>query len=151
MPPQPNASPSLALAMQDLVFSWPGAARPVLEIPHFTIRPGERVFLSGPSGSGKSTLLALIAGILRPVRGSLVVQGVPCGKRPPCGKPPCACSNAWALPPGWRVRSRGFRWGSNSALRRRDRDNADKLNRYIAEEGLNKPLFRKTNLIKSMI
>jgi molybdate transport system ATP-binding protein len=31
--------------------------------------------ICGPSGSGKSTLLALIAGLLRPQRGSLVFQG----------------------------------------------------------------------------
>ncbi len=31
--------------------------------------------ICGPSGSGKSTLLALIAGLLRPQRGSIVFQG----------------------------------------------------------------------------
>jgi molybdate transport system ATP-binding protein len=31
--------------------------------------------LVGPSGSGKSTVVALIAGLLRPMRGSLCVDG----------------------------------------------------------------------------
>jgi putative ABC transport system ATP-binding protein len=47
----------------------------VLDIAHLSIRPGERVFVSGPSGSGKSTLLSLIAGILQPDHGSLAVNG----------------------------------------------------------------------------
>lgn len=37
------------------------------------ISPGESVALVGPSGSGKSTLLAVIAGLLRPSAGRLVV------------------------------------------------------------------------------
>jgi putative ABC transport system ATP-binding protein/lipoprotein-releasing system ATP-binding protein len=37
----------------------------------FTIRPGDRIALTGPSGSGKSTLLALIAGIDVPSGGRI--------------------------------------------------------------------------------
>jgi cell division transport system ATP-binding protein len=40
-----------------------------------TIGEGEMVFLMGHSGAGKSTLLKLIAGIERPTRGSVVVNG----------------------------------------------------------------------------
>jgi cell division transport system ATP-binding protein len=40
-----------------------------------TIGQGEMVFLMGHSGAGKSTLLKLIAGIERPTRGSVVVNG----------------------------------------------------------------------------
>lgn len=40
------------------------------------IARGEFLVLMGPSGSGKSTLLHLIAGIDRPTRGSLKVQGI---------------------------------------------------------------------------
>ncbi len=40
------------------------------------IAPGEFLVLMGPSGSGKSTLLHLIAGIDRPTRGELHVQGI---------------------------------------------------------------------------
>jgi ABC-type ATPase involved in cell division len=39
------------------------------------VRAGEFVVLSGPSGAGKSTLLRVIAGLLRPSAGRVVVSG----------------------------------------------------------------------------
>ena len=41
------------------------------------IDAGRFVALMGPSGSGKTTLLNLLAGIDRPTRGSLVIDGRP--------------------------------------------------------------------------
>jgi putative ABC transport system ATP-binding protein len=41
-----------------------------------TVAPGEFVAVIGPSGCGKSTLLNLVAGLDRPTRGTLVVEGV---------------------------------------------------------------------------
>ncbi|MDR1227775.1 MAG: ABC transporter ATP-binding protein [Azoarcus sp.] len=70
-----SSSAAFAVALRDVRFSWPGQSRPVLDIADLSIRPGERVFLSGPSGSGKSTLLGLIAGILRPDCGTIAVNG----------------------------------------------------------------------------
>jgi putative ABC transport system ATP-binding protein len=46
-----------------------------LAVPSLAIAAGERVAMVGPSGSGKTTLLHLIAGILRPSRGTIRVQG----------------------------------------------------------------------------
>jgi putative spermidine/putrescine transport system ATP-binding protein len=37
------------------------------------VRPGEFLTLLGPSGSGKTTLLMIIAGLIRPDRGSVEV------------------------------------------------------------------------------
>lgn len=66
----------VAALLEDVAFSWPGQQLSILNIPHFSLACGEKVFLSGPSGSGKSTLLSLVAGILRPDSGKIVINGV---------------------------------------------------------------------------
>lgn len=46
--------------------------RPILEIGHLGVAPGEIVGLSGPSGAGKTTLLSVAAGLSRPARGRVM-------------------------------------------------------------------------------
>lgn len=48
---------------------------PLVEIPNLEIFPGEIVAIAGPSGVGKSTLLKTIAGLIRPISGSIEVCG----------------------------------------------------------------------------
>lgn len=43
----------------------------------FDVARGEFIAIVGPSGCGKTTLLNLIAGLLQPTRGSLMVEGKP--------------------------------------------------------------------------
>lgn len=64
-----------AVALDGVMFAWPGAAVPCLDVPHMEITAGERVFLHGPSGSGKSTLLSLIGGVVLPQAGQVSVLG----------------------------------------------------------------------------
>ena len=64
------------ITMENVNFGWHGQASPVLSIAHFTLDKGERVFLRGPSGSGKTTLLSLVAAVLAPQGGSIIVDGV---------------------------------------------------------------------------
>ena len=53
-----------------------GSAVPVIDVPLFDLADGEQVALVGGSGTGKTTLLHLIAGILAPDAGRIVIDGV---------------------------------------------------------------------------
>jgi putative ABC transport system ATP-binding protein len=53
-----------------------GDAPPALDELTLEVHAGESVAVLGPSGSGKSTLLHLVAGLDRPSRGSVTVDGV---------------------------------------------------------------------------
>jgi putative ABC transport system ATP-binding protein len=50
-------------------------ARTVVAIPSWAVAAGQHSLILGPSGSGKTTVLHLIAGLLRPSRGSVRVAG----------------------------------------------------------------------------
>lgn len=51
-----------------------GAVQTVIDIPSFSL-PRDQVALRGESGTGKTTFLNLVAGILRPDEGEIVVGG----------------------------------------------------------------------------
>ncbi len=69
------------LSLQGLEFSW-SAVSPALRFADFEAVQGAQVLLRGPSGSGKSTLLALMAGLLTPRAGRVVVAGADVGALP---------------------------------------------------------------------
>jgi putative ABC transport system ATP-binding protein len=58
-------------------------ARTVVAIPWWAVAAGQHSLILGPSGSGKTTLLHLIAGLLRPSRGSVRVAGQDLGALTP--------------------------------------------------------------------
>ena len=68
---------STHIELRDLVFQWPGAAKPLLHIPAWSVAAGQRVFLRGLSGSGKSTLLSILSGVQTPTSGECLVLGHP--------------------------------------------------------------------------
>jgi putative ABC transport system ATP-binding protein len=57
--------------------------RTVVAVPSWAVAAGQHSLILGPSGSGKSTLLHLIAGLLRPSRGHVVVAGQDLGALAP--------------------------------------------------------------------
>lgn len=72
---QPQEDEAYAVCLKSVKFSRSKNAETILDIPSFTLKRGERVFISGPSGCGKSTLLSLIAGVLTPQEGEIAVAG----------------------------------------------------------------------------
>jgi putative ABC transport system ATP-binding protein len=52
-----------------------GDRHEVVNVPRFSIQAGEQLGVRGPSGSGKTTFLNLVAGILKPDSGSVVLEG----------------------------------------------------------------------------
>jgi ATPase subunit of ABC transporter with duplicated ATPase domains len=62
-----------SISCTDLTFAWPDGT-PVLDGLDLALGPG-RTALLGANGSGKTTLLRLVAGVLRPTRGAVRVDG----------------------------------------------------------------------------
>ena len=61
------------LQIRKIVAGYGGA--PVLSGVSFNVSHGELAAVLGPSGSGKSTLLRVIAGLVRPLEGAVVLDG----------------------------------------------------------------------------
>jgi ABC-type nitrate/sulfonate/bicarbonate transport system ATPase subunit len=69
-----------AIDLTDLSFHYPGGLHS-LDGVNMTVRPGEIVALIGPSGCGKSTLLNLVAGLIEPSSGRVLLAGDAAGSR----------------------------------------------------------------------
>jgi len=74
--PQPGGG---ALKLRDLTFAYPGSPEPVVRVRAFSMDPGEQVVVTGSSGKGKSTLLHLVAGLMKPSSGEVIVAGAALG------------------------------------------------------------------------
>ena len=66
------------VSLHDVTFGYD--ERPVLRRISFDLEDGDFIGIVGPNASGKSTLIDLIDGILRPVSGDVLVNGVPTRK-----------------------------------------------------------------------
>ncbi len=66
-----------SVEVRDAWFRYVGSRRHVLRGLNLTVRRGEAVAILGRNGAGKSTLLKLVAGVLGPERGSVLVAGRP--------------------------------------------------------------------------
>src|SRR6478672_3152883 len=58
-------------------FQLTGAAIEAVRDISFSVRKGEFVALLGPSGSGKSTVLNMIATLIKPTSGEILIDGRP--------------------------------------------------------------------------
>jgi len=73
--PVPEGAGAALLRVRGLAYQYPRAARPVLRDVSFSLGAGELVAVVGANGAGKSTLARLVAGIVRPPRGAILVDG----------------------------------------------------------------------------
>ena len=75
---EPNSSDELrvpVLAVQETEKSYPGVR--ALEHVSFDCRAGEIHGLVGENGAGKSTLMRILAGVIQPDAGTILVKGRP--------------------------------------------------------------------------
>ncbi len=68
---------TVALEVRDLVksFSLDGATINAVDGVSFQVKSGEFVALVGPSGSGKTTMLSILAALLTPTSGQVLIDG----------------------------------------------------------------------------
>jgi len=92
-----------SVAVAGVTLARPGGQ--VITVPDFTLRPGDRLALTGHSGAGKTTLLQALAGRISPRSGSLTVAGV---------RLEAATADAWRARLGWMPQAPHF---LNASLR----------------------------------
>ena len=79
LPESTRLGAEIRLAVEQVSYAY--SANPsqaplfTLEATSFQARPGEIVAILGPNASGKSTLLQLIAGVLQPLSGRILLNG----------------------------------------------------------------------------
>ena len=64
------------LDIEHLQKTYPGSSKPALEDFDLSVAKGEFVSLIGPSGCGKTTALRIIAGLLQPSSGNVLINGI---------------------------------------------------------------------------
>lgn len=69
--------PEIALEVRNLVktFALDDTTIPAVDDVSFQVRSGEFVALVGPSGSGKTTMLSILAALLSPTSGQVLIDG----------------------------------------------------------------------------
>ena len=72
LPPPPDSD---ALRLEGLSFRYAPQGDWIVHVPSLALARGEQLLLTGGSGRGKSTLLHLIAGLMEPSAGRVLVAG----------------------------------------------------------------------------
>jgi ATP-binding cassette subfamily C protein len=70
------------LRLRGVGFGYSAQAEPVITDLSIDIAPGDHLAIVGPSGIGKSSLAGLLAGMLRPTAGEILLDGVPMARYP---------------------------------------------------------------------
>jgi len=70
--PAPQTFNGKVVELREAAFLAPGETKLVLEIPEFSVAPGDTAFLEGGNGSGKSTLSSMLSGAVPEHRGGSI-------------------------------------------------------------------------------
>jgi ATP-binding cassette subfamily B protein RaxB len=70
-------SPKAGLSARGISFRYSDNEPRVIADFDLDVAPGECVAIAGPSGAGKTTLLKILAGLLRPTAGTVLIDDVP--------------------------------------------------------------------------
>ena len=63
------------IALENITYRFPGTQTDVFKNLSLEVKPGECLAINGVSGSGRSTLLQLLAGVLHPSEGRVLIDG----------------------------------------------------------------------------
>jgi len=63
------------LQAEAVVFSY-GKGSPSLQLPNFSVKPGDKIAILGSIGSGKTSLLKILGGFFKPQQGRISLDGV---------------------------------------------------------------------------
>lgn len=72
----PAGSDERGLVLTGVSKRLPRQERPVLEDVELTLAPGATASITGPNGAGKTTLLRVLAGLIKPDRGTIHLDGL---------------------------------------------------------------------------
>ena len=64
------------LELRDLAFSYPGSKDPLFESLDLKLEPGNVLVVTGNNGMGKTTFAKVLLGLLEPIRGQILADGL---------------------------------------------------------------------------
>ena len=67
---------SAQLALENIHYAFPGKSKELFAGLSLKVQPGEFLAIKGDSGAGRSTLLQLMAGVLKPSAGEVLIDGI---------------------------------------------------------------------------
>jgi ABC-type sugar transport system ATPase subunit len=92
----------IAVEFREVDLTYPGGTR-ALRVINLSVEAGQCLAVVGPSGAGKTTLLRIAAGLERPTRGELRLDGRTATDRPPWRRNLALVGQSPALFPHWSV------------------------------------------------
>lgn len=65
-----------SIEFRDVAFFYPGSSTPLFESIDLKLDAGSLVFVVGESGTGKTTMAKILTGLLSPIRGQILIDGL---------------------------------------------------------------------------